>query len=143
MKFHLIYIIYFIQNIQNVKGTSFINLRDSTPRNTPTKISLKRLLLDSKNVSTSSITTDLETSPVKNWSTPSEPSGLKAKPPKSSILSTPHHNLKRWTSEVSLEFLDSAENKTANLHWVNCSKHSTQRNKELSALNNSKSSLNQ
>lgn len=48
------------------KVSSFINLRDSTPKNTPTKASQKKPSSDLKNALISSTTTEVETSPERN-----------------------------------------------------------------------------
>jgi len=118
----------------------FSYLRDLMPKSTSPRTSLKRPSSDLKNASISSITTEVETSLVKNWSTPSELSVLKTKPNKSSVSSTPHLTLRRWTSVDSSKSSDSVEMETAKLHWDNSLNTLTSRSKELSAQKNSKRS---
>ena len=95
--------------------------RDSTLKNTQAKTSTKRLFLDLKNVSISSIMIKVEISQLKNLSPPSEHSVLKTKPNKSSTSFNHHQMLKRWTLVPSLKSSDSLENKTAKPHQVNFS----------------------
>ena len=120
------------------KVNFFINLRDSTQRNTPPKTSQKKPSSSLRNASISSITTEVETSLVKNWSTPSKPSVLNTKPNKSSVLSMPHHTLTIWTSASSSKSSDSVEAQTVKPHWDNSSKLSTSISKEHSDQKNSK-----
>ncbi len=120
------------------KVTFLLNLRDSTPKNTPTRTSPKIPSSSSRNASTSSTTTEVETSLVKNWSTPSEPSELKTKPNKSSVSSTPHPTPTIWTSPFSWKSSDSAETETVRLQWANCMNTSTSRSKEPSDQRNSR-----
>ena len=83
----------------------------------------------------------METSQLKNWSTPSELSVLKTKPNKSLVSFNPHQLLKRWTSPLSLKFSDSVETEPAKPPSVNFSNTLTLTNKELSAQKNSKELL--
>ena len=109
-------------------------------RNTQERTSKKKLSSSLKNASISSITTEVETSQPKNWSTPSKPSVLKTKPNKSWALFNLHHTLKIWTSVLSSKSSDSVETQAVNLPSDNSSSISTSTSKELSALNNSKRS---
>ena len=123
------------------KVTFLLNFRDLTPKNMPTKTSQKKPSSSLRNASISSTTTEVETSLVKNWSTPSEPSELNTKLNKLSVSSTPHPTLMRWTSAFSWKSSDSAEMETVKLHWANSTNTSTSRSKEPSDQKNLKRSL--
>lgn len=88
----------------------------------------------------SSITTEVETSLVKNWSTQSEPSALNTKLNKSSVSSQLDPQPKKWILELSLKSSDSVEMETVKLQLLNSSNPSILTNKELSVHKNSKRS---
>lgn len=104
----------------------------------PTKTLKLIQFKDLRNVSTSSTMTEVETSQLKNWSTPSKPWALKIKPDKFWALSMPAQMLKIWTSPPSSTSSDSVETELLKPHWDNFLNISISTNKELSAPKNSK-----
>ena len=111
------------------------------PRNTSERTSPKTPSWSLKNASIFSTMIEVETSQLKNWSTPSELSVLKTKPNKSSVLFNLQQPLKRWISLLSLKFSDSVVMEIVKPHSVNFSNTLTLTNKELSVQKNSKELL--